>query len=91
MRKLSTNDLCDGMLVQTPKINSYLPMLTVDDFTNDIFQIFIESDKIYYSRVGSNWRSESTFYDNWYETPQTIKLNRDIRLNTILNYEEIKE
>lgn len=86
MRLLDKSELTSGLLVQC--LSPYGKGLEIM-----IYQMIIEDDKLFYKTIESNWKQEFPLYGGenvvWYETTTTLKLNRDNKLNLILN-EKVK-
>jgi hypothetical protein len=82
MRKISLNEIEHGMFVQC--LDSYTTQTPT--ILPTIYQILIEDDKLYYRVEGSDWKMPFPFQDMgvWYETNETIQLNRDRKLNIII-------
>lgn len=73
MRKLSSKELYDGVYVQCG------PYKTV-------YQIIVREDKYFYKEINSDWEMPGDLVkDIWMETEETKILNRDNKINTILN------
>jgi hypothetical protein len=71
MRKLSSEELTNGMFVQCKPSPA-------------IYQILIKDGRFFYSLVGSNWIMNGDLVkDNWYETEETKYLNRDNKLKEL--------
>lgn len=74
-RKLSSNELTDGLFVQCVNEGKIVP---------DIYKILIKDDGIFYTIEGKNWEmSGELVKDGWWETEETISLNRDNKLKQL--------
>lgn len=78
MRKLKANELYDGIYVQTGRWD--------EDYFNQIYQIIINDDGMFYTVPGGNWKQSGELVkDNWIETPETLRLNRENKINVIIS------
>ncbi len=89
MRFLKINELYDGMYVRVwfdyqkhmlfQKVTANTP-----PYLNP-YQIVINEDGMFYTIPGDNWRKiVDVLRDSWFETPETIKLNRESKINQII-------
>lgn len=71
MRRLSSRELYDGIYVQC---------------NETIYQILIKENKHFYREINSKWEMPGDIVkDIWMETEETKSLNRDFKINNILN------
>ena len=76
MRKLSSKELYDGVYVQCGSPTVY----------PTVYQIIIREDKYFYKEINSDWEMQGDLVKNiWMETEETKILNRDNKINSILN------
>lgn len=78
MRKLSNKELYDGVYVQCgPHPETVYPT---------VYQIIIREYKYFYKEINSDWEIPGDLVkDIWMETEETKILNRDNKINSILN------
>ena len=73
MRRLKKSELYNGIYVKL----SYYPQC-------ETYKIISENNKFYYTVEGADWKIEASYcMDIWCETPETIQLNRNKKLNQI--------
>lgn len=86
MRRLKNEELVDGLFVQVLKpvqdLNSNKP-----DLSDTIYEIVIENNIKYYKAYGGELSLIISIpnIDIWCETPQTLKLNRELNRDTKLD------
>jgi len=78
MRKLSSKELYDGVYVQCGSQDVVV--------YPTVYQIIIREDKYFYKEINSDWEMQGDLVKNiWMETEETKILNRDNKINSILN------
>ena len=77
MRKLRNSELYDGIYVQCWDSESKKIVQT-------IYQIIIKNNESFYREKDSDWLMPGEIVkDAWWETPETISLNRNNKINRI--------
>jgi hypothetical protein len=85
MRRLKKEELYHGRFVQSlePDRN---PVRVNSMVSETVYQILIEDYKYYYSVPDGDWKMDSSLViDNWYDTKLTQSLNRDNKIDLIIN------
>lgn len=78
-RRLPKEELRDGMYVETYTVETYKLGEKVQ-----AYRLIIEEGKTYYTIDGADWRMDSELViDNWCETEETRRLNRESKLKEL--------
>lgn len=81
MRKLSSEELVDGLFVQCLSV---FGSSILEETSPTIYQIIIKENRFFYKAKDSNWEMSGDLVKNvWYETELTKSLNRERKIKEL--------